>query len=154
MSLSQPFASNLGLSGLIYKVQSAMPDWLVVTIGSSSNDEGRHNFHMKLNDLFIPLDHEDPCSTVNDLIDHMHHFAFYEPSIADVSISRAFKVSDYFHLEPLIFYEILNNIGYIPVLIYITKKSWYVSVHESGFFYPLRHVSASEFLDYIYSFVE
>jgi hypothetical protein len=63
--------------------------------------------------------------------------------------ATAFTVRDYFNLDPIVLHEILSNLADTPVAIFIAKREWYVDVQNSGFFHPLKGITAAEFLDYI-----
>jgi hypothetical protein len=140
---------HLGLSDLIRQVQYALPDWLTITISSIEGTEGSEHFHIKLNEIFIPLDYSEPSTKVNDLIDHLHCYVRYESGATVFDPAKAFTNKDYFKLEPFVLHEILSNLADTPVTIFISKSEWFVDILNCGFFYPLKNVSASEFLDYI-----
>ena len=138
----------LGLTSLIKEVQLTLPDWLTLTVSSTEYSTGEH-FHIKLNEIYIPIDYFKPADKVNDLIDHLHNFVRYENGSVYFPVAKAFSVKDYFKLDPFVLHDILNNLADTPAAIFISKREWYVDVLNSGFFYPLKNVPAAEFLDYI-----
>lgn len=140
---------SLGLSDLIKEVQMALPDWLTLTVSSIEGTEGSEHFHMKINSIFIPLDYYEPAEKVNDLIDQLHSYVLYKSGTTIFEPARAFTVKDYFRLDSIVLHEILSNLAYAPVSMFISKYEWFVDVENNGFFYPLKGVSAAEFLDYI-----
>lgn len=137
----------MGLTDLILAVQSQIPKFLTLTIGGNSFD--CDCLHIKINDSFIPLDGEDPLSKINDLIDLLHNYSDYKTGDAYFPKAKAFTNKDYFKIDVDWLYEISRNIGQTPVVLFISKSEWYVDVMGSGLFYPLRKVTASEFIDYL-----
>ena len=149
MSNSFEKKRSLGLSDLIKEVQLALPDWLTLTVSSIEGSDDSEHFHIKLNEIFIPLDFYEPVEKVNDLIDHLHSYVRYESGTYIFEAAKAFTVKDYFKLDAFVLHEILSNLAQTPVAIFISRHEWFVDVLNSGYFYPLNNVSAAEFLDYI-----
>jgi hypothetical protein len=140
---------ELGLTNQINEVQKALPDWLTLTVSSISYFDEMEHFHIKLNDIFIPLDYYQPAKKINDLIDTLQNYVRYTGGDFQFYPIQAFTSKDYFELNAAILHEIVTNLGEAPLAIFISKHEWYVDLYQNGFFYPLPHVSASEFLDYI-----
>jgi len=136
------------LSGLIATVQQNLPDWMIISISSIEFSDGEH-FHLKINDIFVPLNYDNPSEKLNDLIDHLHCYARYEVGSTIFDAATAFSHRDYINIKAELFHEILSNLADIPVAIFISKNYWYVDVSGSGSFFPLNATSASDFLDYV-----
>jgi len=135
-----------GLTSLIEQVQKALPDWLTLTVSSADDED---NFHIKLNNIFIPLDFSEPEKKINGLIDTLQTYVRCADGDTLFYPIQAFTPNDYFRLDAIVLHEILWNLGSAPVAIFISKDDWYVHVYEHGIFYPLPHVSPAEFIDYI-----
>lgn len=137
----------MGLTDLILAVQSELPKFLTLTIGGHYYDN--ECLHIKINDIYVPLDNEEPLTKINDLIDLLHNYSEYKSGDAFFQKPKAFSHKDYFKMNVDWLYEISSNLGQTPVVLFISKNEWYVDVMGSGFFYPLRNVTASEFIDYL-----
>lgn len=139
--------SYSSLSSLIVTVQNALPDWIILAL--STNEFEGEPFHIKINEIFIPLSYDNPVVTINDLIDHLHCYSRYEKGLTIFPSAKIFTRHDYVKLEASVLYEILSNLADTPLAIFISKVEWYVDVSGSGPFFPLSNISASEFLDYV-----
>jgi len=140
---------SLGLSDLISEVQLSLPDWLTLTVSSTEGMVGSVHFHIKLNEIFIPLDYYEPVEKVNDLIDNLHSYVRHQSGTYGFEAAKAFTIKDYFKLDAFVLHEILSNLAQTPVTIFISRSEWFVDVMNSGYFFPLNNVSAAELLDYI-----
>ena len=56
----------MGLTDLIGKVQSTLPDFLLIAVSSADGTPDGENFHVRINDIFVPLDYENPAEKIND----------------------------------------------------------------------------------------
>ena len=139
----------MGLTALIEKVQSELPDFLLIAISSADGTPGGENFHIFINDIFVPLDFENPSEKINDLIDLLHSRVIYGAGDAYFKAPTAFRNRDYAKFSGEDLQEILSNLANAPIELFISKNDWYADVMGTGVFYPLKNVSASEFIDYI-----
>ena len=139
----------MGLTALIGKVQSELPDFVLLAISSTGGTPGGENFHIFINDIFVPLDFENPSEKINDLIDLLHSRVIYGAGDAYFNPPKAFTNRDYAKFSSDDLQEILSNLADTPIVLFISKNDWYVDVMGTGVFYPLKSVSASEFIDYI-----
>lgn len=139
----------MGLTDLIAKVQSTLPNFLTISISSADGTPDGENFHVRINDIFVPLEYENPAEKINDLIDLLHSRVIYSTGDAYFKAPTAFANKDYAKFTSEDLQEILSNLADAPIALFITKTDWYVDVLGSGAFYPLKRVSASEFINYI-----
>ncbi len=139
----------MGLTDLIAKVQSTLPNFLTIAISSADGTPDGENFHVRINDIFVPLEYENPAEKINDLIDLLHSRVVYSTGDAYFKAPKAFANKDYAKFTSEDLQEILSNLADAPIALFITKTDWYVDVLGSGAFYPLKRVSASEFINYI-----
>ncbi len=137
----------MGLTDLITVVQRELPDFLTLTVGGNYFDS--ECFHVKINDIYVPLDGEEPATKINDLIDLLHNYSTYQPGDGTFQKPRAFTNKNYFKVHEDWLFEISSNLGQTPVILFISKNDWFVDVSGTGPFYPLRKVPASEFIDYL-----
>ena len=138
----------MGLTDLIAVVQRELPDFLTITIGGSYFDS--ECFHIKINNIYVPLDDEEkPASKINDLIDLLHNYTTYKPGDGIFQKPKAFTNKNYFKVHEDWLHEIASNLGQTPVILFISKNDWHVDVSGTGPFYPLKKVPASEFIDYL-----
>jgi len=137
----------MGLTDLITVVQRELPDFLTLTVGGNYFDS--ECFHVKINDIYVPLDGEEPATKINDLIDLLHNYSTYQPGDGIFQKPKAFTNKNYFKVHEDWLFEISSNLGQTPVILFITKTDWFVDVSGTGPFYPLRKVPASEFIDYL-----
>jgi len=139
----------MGLTDLIGKIQSTLPDFLLIAVSSADGTPDGENFHVRINDIFVPLDYENPAEKINDLIDLLHSRVVYSSGDAYFEPPKAFVNRDYAKFTGEDLQEILSNLAEAPVALFISKTDWYVDVMGSGAFYPLKKVTASEFINYI-----
>ncbi len=136
------------LSDLIAEVQNCIPDFITLAI-SPLEEDSVEPFYMRINEIYIPLEYEAPCEKVNDFIDFLHHHVRYKSGSGSFGKPTVFSVRDYFKINSEILYEILRNLGEAPAIMFISKNEWFVDVVDSGFFHPIKKITASEFIDYL-----
>lgn len=137
----------MGLTDIISLVQREIPHFLTITVGGSHFDS--EWLHMKINNIYVPLDYEPSTSKINDLIDLLHNYSEYKSGDGFFQKPIVFTNKYYFNVHEDWLYEISRNLGQTPVILFISKNEWFVDVSGSGPFYPLKKVPASEFVDYL-----
>lgn len=137
----------MGLTDLIACVQRELPHFLTLTVGGNQLES--EILHMKIGSLYVPLDGEAPTSKINDLIDLLHNYSEFKSGDGIFPTPIAFSNRDYVKIHEDWLYEISRNIGHTPIILFISKSEWFADISGSGAFYPMKRVTASEFIDYL-----
>lgn len=133
------------LTDLIEQVQLALPEFITITICADEEP-----FHLQLGGCFFPLEYADPKLKIDKIISILGESIQYETGTCSFPRARAIRDGESLQLSTTALHEILSNLGDAPVVLFITKREWYVDVLDTGPFYPIPNVAAADFIDCIY----